>query len=292
MTMKGLSAPSDLTIRFWGVRGSTCTSGPNFVEFGGHTPCVEVRCGERLFVIDAGTGIHAFGAHHGQNLPKRIDLLFSHLHLDHVTGLAFCKPAVLDREREIHTYCGNLDGASAAEALDRLFAPPLFPITLDMLPARFVHHGFRSGETLHFSDGIAVDTLPLRHPQGATGYRFRHAGRTACYISDIEHGDVWPEPDLLHFVRGADLVMFDGMFTEGEYPACRGWGHSTWQKGVDLCRAGDVRQLGIVHHYPQHGDALLRDLEQQLQAVMPTAFVARERQEVVLPAMARVPEPA
>ena len=77
-------------------------------------PQVEVRCGERLFVIDAGTGIHAFGAHHGQNLPKRIDLLFSHLHLDHVTGLAFCKPAVLDREREIHTYCGNLDGASAA----------------------------------------------------------------------------------------------------------------------------------------------------------------------------------
>ena len=38
-----------MKVRFWGTRGSTCASGPQFVEFGGHTPCVEVRCGERLF---------------------------------------------------------------------------------------------------------------------------------------------------------------------------------------------------------------------------------------------------
>ncbi|MFE1600813.1 MBL fold metallo-hydrolase [Methylobacterium sp. ID0610] len=290
MTQKGLTAPDSLTLRFWGVRGSICASGPNFVEFGGHTPCVEIRCGERLFVIDAGTGLNALGAHHGADLPQRIDLLFSHLHLDHVTGLAFLKPAVLDKTREIHTYCGNLDGQSAEEPLNRLFSPPLFPISLDAFPARFVHHGFRAGETLTFPDGIEVDTLPLLHPQGSTGYRFRHAGRTVCYISDIEHSEPWPERNLLRFVEGADLVVYDGMFTEGEYPACRGWGHSTWEKGVELCQAAKVGQLGIIHLYPQHGDAMLRDMERAMQAAMPTAFIARERQKIVLPAEARVPE--
>ena len=55
-------APSDqIQIKFWGVRGSTCASGPQFVEFGGHTPCVEIRCGERLFIVDAGTGLSALG---------------------------------------------------------------------------------------------------------------------------------------------------------------------------------------------------------------------------------------
>ncbi|WFT82488.1 MBL fold metallo-hydrolase [Methylobacterium sp. CB376] len=290
MKHMGLLASDSLTLRFWGVRGSVCASGPNVVEFGGHTPCVEIRCGERLFVIDAGTGINALGAYHGADLPQRIDLLFSHLHLDHVTGLAFFKPAVLDRTREIHTYCGNLDGESAEAPLNRLFSPPLFPITLDALPARFVHHGFRAGETLTFADGSTVATLPLQHPQGATGYRFRHAGRTACYISDIEHSEPWPERNLLNFVRDADLVVYDGMFTEGEYPACRGWGHSTWEKGVELCRAANVGRLGIIHLYPQHSDAELRDMEKALQAAMPTAFIARERQKLVLAAETCVPE--
>ena len=50
-----------LQVRFWGIRGSTCASGPQFVEFGGHTPCVEIRCGQRLFMVDAGTGIRPLG---------------------------------------------------------------------------------------------------------------------------------------------------------------------------------------------------------------------------------------
>lgn len=275
-----------LELRFWGVRGSVASSGPEFAEFGGHTPCLEVRCGERLFVVDAGTGISALGAHHGAGLPAEIDVLFSHLHLDHTTGLVFFKPAVLDPNRTIHTYCGNLGGESAAAALDRLYAPPLFPITLDVLPGRFVHHGFRAGEPLTFADGSVVETLPLNHPGGATGYKFRHAGRTACYISDVEHGEDWPDPALVRFCADADLVVFDGMFTESEYPRCRGWGHSTWQKGVELCRAARAKALAIVHLHPGHDDATLRRIEAELKAAMPGAFLARERQSVVLAPLA------
>ena len=94
---------------------------------------------------------------------------------------------------------------------------------------------------------------------------------------------------MIQDVEGADLVVYDGMFTQGEYPACRGWGHSTWEKGVELCRAAGVGQLAIIHLYPQHTDAMLLGMEQQLKAAMPTAFIARERQEIVLPALARVP---
>ena len=267
-----------LEVRFWGTRGSTCASGPQFVEFGGHTPCVEIRCGDRLFIVDAGTGIAALGAEIGCAAPAEVDIFLSHLHLDHIGGLPFFKPAVLGSERVVRTYCGNLDGASAQSALERLFAPPIFPIDLDQLPARFEHRGFRAGETLSFPDGATVETHPLNHPGGATGYRFRYGGRSACYISDIEHSDPWPDPALAAFVRGADLMIYDGMFSETEYPSCRGWGHSTWQKGVELCRAADVKALGIFHLYPGHDDAYLRAAEAEMRAVMPTAFIARERQ--------------
>jgi phosphoribosyl 1,2-cyclic phosphodiesterase len=269
-----------LRIRFWGVRGSVSASGRQFMEFGGHTPCLEVRCGDKLFVVDAGTGISALGPALGAKTPDEVDILLSHLHLDHVTGLAFFKPAVLGR-RVIRTWCGNLGGASAKEALDRLYAPPLFPIHLDQLPATFEHRGFKAGETLRFGD-IAVRTHGLNHPNGSTGYRFDFAGASLCYISDIEHSYPWPPDDLAAFVADADLVVYDGMFTEAEYPACKGWGHSTWQKGVELCRVAGAKALAIVHLYPEHDDATLRAMEAELQRAMPGAFIAREGQEIAL----------
>jgi len=269
-----------LQIRFWGTRGSVSTSGPEFAEFGGHTPCVEVRCGKRPFIIDAGSGLSALGSAWGDSTPREVDILLSHLHLDHVGGLPFFKPAVLGADRVIRTYCGHLDGASAEEALGRLYSPPLFPITLADFPARFEHVGFRAGETLRFEDGITVDTHLLNHPGGATGYRFRHRGRVLCYISDLEHSDPWPDPGLSDFVEGADLIVYDGMFSDVEYTCCRGWGHSTWNKGVELCRAARVKAMAVFHHCPQHNDVDLRAIEAELQAQMPTAFVARERQAI------------
>jgi phosphoribosyl 1,2-cyclic phosphodiesterase len=262
------------------------------VEFGGHTACVEIRCGERLFIVDAGTGISALGPELGMSAPPEVDILLSHLHLDHVGGLPFFKPAVLGADRVIRTHCGNLDGASAKEALDRLFSPPVFPIELDQLPARFEHHGFRAGETLAFPDGARVETHPLNHPGGATGFGFRYEGRHVCYISDIEHTEPWPDPGLAAFVRGADLVIYDGMFSQTEYDRCRGWGHSTWQKGIELCQKAGAKALAIFHLYPGHDDTYLRGVEAEMQAVMPSAFMARERQTMSFPASGCYSTPA
>ncbi|MFD0937224.1 MBL fold metallo-hydrolase [Methylobacterium trifolii] len=275
-----------LTLRFWGVRGSTPVSGPDYAEFGGSTPCMEVRCGQRLFLIDAGSGLYHCGQHHRTGLPKAIDLLFSHLHLDHTGGLPFFKPAVLDPEQVINTWCGNLDGQSAEAALGTLYAPPLFPVTLDILPCTLRHHGFKAGQTLTFGDGAQVDTILLNHPQGSVGYRFDHAGKRLCIISDIEHTDPWPDEELMRFVEGADLMVYDGMFTDCEYPTCRGWGHSTWQKGVELARAAGVKALAIIHLHPGHTDTVLRAMEADMQAEMPTAFIARERSSVAVGAQA------
>lgn len=267
-----------LFLKLWGVRGSIAAPGAPFEEFGGNTPCVEIRCGGRLFVVDAGSGLVKLGVELGQSAPPEIDILLSHLHLDHVGGLPFFKPAMMG-DRLVRIHCGNLRGETAEEALDRLFSPPLFPINLAQLPGQVEHVGFKAGDDLHFKDGFVVRTTPLNHPGGATGYRFDHAGRSACYISDIEHSDPWPPPDLTAFIRGADLVIYDGMFSETEYLRCRGWGHSTWQKGVTLCQAADVKALAIFHLHPQHDDAALRRVEAEVKAAMPGAFLAREGQE-------------
>ncbi len=266
-----------LAARFWGVRGSFSICGREYEKFGGNTPCVEIRMGRRLFIVDAGTGLAVLGRQISDHVPKNVDILLSHLHLDHIGGLLMCKHLLLDEKRTIRTFCGNLDGASAKAALDKLFSPPLFPITLDMVPANFEHRGFRAGEPLTFEDGIIIRTTPLDHPGGATGYRFDHDGRAICYLSDLEHSGVWPDPALVAFCEGADMVIFDGMFCMSDYCNHAGWGHSTWMKGVELCRAANVTSLAVFHHNPCYDDDRLEEMEHQLQQEMPTAFIARER---------------
>jgi phosphoribosyl 1,2-cyclic phosphodiesterase len=274
------SGQDALEVRFWGVRGSVAVSGQRFAEFGGNTACVEIRCGSRLVIVDAGTGLAAFGDELAEGAPSEIDILLSHLHLDHVSGLPFFRPALFGR-RLVRTYCGNLNGASARESLDRLYAPPLFPVSLDELPSRFEHFGFTAGETLEIAGGLAVKTHPLHHPGGATGFRFDHRGRSVCYISDIEHTFPWPPADLVRFIEGADLVIYDGMFSEAEYCTCVGWGHSTWQKGIVLAKAADAKALAIYHLHPSHDDEHLGEVEAAAKAEMPEAFVARDGQALV-----------
>lgn len=279
-----MSGPDDagfsigaLTVRFWGTRGSFATPGPQTIRYGGNTPCVEIRLGQRLFLVDAGSGYTWAGDALQAEAPPLIDVLFSHLHHDHVSGFPFFKPALTGRSA-VRTFCGNLGGESAGKALETMFSPPLFPVSLDVLPTRFDHVGFRAGETLVFEDGIRVATCPLFHPGGATGYRFDHGGRRVCYISDIEHTEPWPAANLVRFCRDADLVIYDCMYTNKQYAGCQGWGHSTWSAGLALCRKAGAAAMAGFHHNPSHADAELDAIQAEIQAVSPASFMARDGQ--------------
>ena len=279
----------DLSVRFWGTRGSMPRPGPDTLRYGGNTTCLEVRLGGRLFIIDAGSGIEAAGRALAVRDTLKVDVLFSHLHHDHVSGLPFFPPA-LNPNTLIRTFCGNLGGDSAEAAFGNMFAPPLFPINLGMLPSTFEHVGFRAGDVLTFEDGLSVRTCPLRHPGGATAFRFDHGGRTLCCLSDLEHVPGVPDPMLVAFCAGADLVIYDTMFVESEFQACRGWGHSTWSAGVALCREAGAKALAATHHHIRHTDVMLEAMEADLTAAFPGSFVAREGQTITLSAAASRPK--
>ena len=78
------------SVTFWGVRGSIASPGPSTQRYGGNTPCLEVTCGDRTIVVDAGTGLRPLGdklARQGPN--QELDVFFTHTHMDHFVGLPF-----------------------------------------------------------------------------------------------------------------------------------------------------------------------------------------------------------
>ena len=269
---------SAFSVTFWGARGSVPVASSDTVIYGGNTPCVEVRAGDQVFVLDAGTGAVALGRKLAAEGVKKITLLFSHLHHDHTAGLPFFAP-MFDKDVEIAMYCGNQGGESAKKQLDRLFGPPFFPIVFSKLPAQVRHEGFMAGESFTFGD-VRVLTQPLNHPGGCTGYRFERAGKAVVYATDVEHLADAPDPDMKRFVEGSDLLIYDAMMTDSEIPRCKGWGHSTWKAGARLARAAHVGRLAAFHHNPDFDDAKIARLEDKLKQKLPESFFCRERQTV------------
>jgi phosphoribosyl 1,2-cyclic phosphodiesterase len=272
-----LDAPA---VTFWGVRGSIPVPGPETAVYGGNTTCLEVEnaAGQRL-IVDAGSGIAGLGRTRDWSGVTRIDILLTHLHHDHVLGLPFFKPMFTAGLR-IHLWCGNLDGQTAEAALDTMFAPPLFPLRLSQFPAELVFHGFRAGETIAVG-GTDIRTVLLNHPSGSTGYRFDGADGSLAVITDIEHGDAAPCPNVTALCRGVDTLIYDSMLDETDYGRCRGWGHSTASAAVELARAAEARRLVGCHHAPEHTDAIMAIREARLKADWPGGLMAREGMRLV-----------
>jgi phosphoribosyl 1,2-cyclic phosphodiesterase len=266
------------SVRFWGVRGSIACSGPRTARYGGNTSSLEVRCDERMLLFDAGTGLRYCGIELMKNGPASLDadLFLTHTHFDHVVGLPFFKPFFKPQNR-FRLWAGHLaEGMTLRRALGEFMMSPLFPVPPQVFRARMEYREFKAGDTLRPADGIAVRTAPLNHPDGATGYRIDYGGRSICYLSDTEHVPGALDRSILGLIAGADLVIYDSMYTDAEYDTYVGWGHSTWQEGVRLCRAAGAKRLAVFHHDPEHDDEMLDGIAREVAKELPGSIVAKD----------------
>ena len=271
-----MASPSDFFVRFWGVRGSIACPGPDTAIYGGNTPCIEIRCGSDLLVFDAGTGLRELGKSIATAGITDVDLFLSHTHVDHIIGLPFFCYA-FKPENALRVWSGHLDGGRTTESVLRQFmSEPLFPVPVDIFGADVSYRDFAAGETLTPRDGVTLRTAALNHPQNATGYRVEFAGKSICYVTDTEHFEDGPDRNILGLIDGADIVIYDSMFSDAEYPDYKGWGHSTWEEGARLCEAANVGTFVVFHHLPDRTDADLDVLAQVVDRMRAGSVVARE----------------
>ncbi len=265
-----------MRVKFWGVRGSIATPSADHMRYGGNTSCVEVVIGDRVIILDAGTGVRLLGDCLMRRGRKDYLFLLSHTHWDHINGFPFFAP-IYRPDVSIKVMTGHLcELGGIKKVLSSQMCQPTFPVPFEELAAQLTFEDFRAGVSFSLGDDIHVRTAPLNHPGGATGYRIEHGGASLCYITDTEHVIGKPDETILDLIRGADLVIYDSTYTDDEYPTFAGWGHSTWQEGVRLGRMAEVGQLAIFHHDPSHDDSFMDGIARAAHKMWPRAFVARE----------------
>jgi phosphoribosyl 1,2-cyclic phosphodiesterase len=250
-----------LNVTLWGTRGSLASPGPETARYGGNTSCVGVRGREgTVLVLDAGTGIRRMAATLDASV-RRVDILLTHLHMDHIQGLGFFAP-LYRPDVAIHIWGPASTRSSLRERLMRYLSPPLFPVSMRELPCSM---------TLHEAPCDDFDICEFRvssalvcHPGPTVGYRIADAdGKVLTYLPDHEPAlgplafpslpRAWTSGGAL--AAEADLLIHDSQYSTREYLGHIGWGHSSLRQSLDFATLSEARHLVPFHHDPDHTDA-------------------------------------
>lgn len=252
-------------VRFWGVRGSIPTPGPETSRWGGNSSCLEIRHGDLPpLVLDAGTGARKLGMNLLQEPGRNLHMVFTHFHMDHVFGFPFFVPLYTPGYR-VHVSIPATDDAEAKDRIGRFCNGVFHPVRLRDMPCKLDFSSFRPQATLE-RDGWTLRTVALNHPGGSCGYRVEAGGQSVCYVTDsapfAQPGegvayDREPTPGekrLLRFLDGADIVVYDTMFEFTEYLEKMHYGHSYPEYARALCAKAGVKHLVLFHHAPDATD--------------------------------------
>jgi len=255
----------DMHIRCWGSRGQIPVSGPEYNKYGGDTTCLEIRTKSGdLIIIDAGSGIRHLGTLLLEQKPKKINLIFTHLHLDHILGLPFFGPVYV-RQTSLTIYGCPFTISSFQEALHGMMQAPYFPVDINSLPCKMRY------KDIHYQSftigSVRIKPIALNHPNGGLGFRLEEDGAVFVFLTDNELGydlpGAQPFETYRDFCKGADLLIHDAEFDKEEYERFKAWGHSCYTDAIELAIKAEAKRLGLFHinnkRTDRQVDSMVRD---------------------------------
>ncbi len=253
-----------MKLKVWGARGSVPAPGPEMNRYGGNTSCVQLTLSDGTeLILDAGTGIRSLGIALVNQLPK-VNILLTHLHLDHIQGLMFFPPC-FRQECEINIWGPASPEASLEARIARYISEPLSPVEVRELPCDVSFVDTPASQWEIGSAQITAEAVTHRGP--TLGFRITDGDTTLAYIPDHEPALGAPleqlEPEWISgfdLACKSDLLIHDCQYTDEEYPAHVGWGHSRVTDTITFAHRVEAERVLLFHHDPLHADEALDQL--------------------------------
>jgi len=213
--------------------------------------------GHRL-AIDAGSGLMQFehDLQNNEGLPQNLDVLISHLHLDHIIGLSASKLA-WSKKASMRIFTCSRNKLPLKEQIFGIFEPPYWPV---------------SAKKLATAECIAIETdkpfdigpftvtaFKANHPDQTLSFHITDGHTTFVHLLDSEIATMPPAEynKLLGYCRAADLIVFDAAYSPSDYAIFKGWGHSTLEDNVRLANESGCKRMLFAHFSQTYSDAEL-----------------------------------
>ena len=252
-----------MKIKIWGCRGSLPSPGAEKLKYGGNTSCVQLEHKNTCIILDGGSGIVDLGKNWNPKYAE-VNILLSHLHLDHIMGLGYFEP-FYNPDYTVNIWGPSGSSESLQKRLSRYFSPPFFPVRLKELPATV--NVYEVDNSTFIINDFELTSEYICHPGPTVGYRCKVDNTVVSYMPD--HEPVLGSSDFpkladwcsgYNLAKDADVLFHDGQYSGRQYGTKIGWGHCSIQDAIDFASLAKVKKMVLFHHDPVNTDQQLEKM--------------------------------
>jgi ribonuclease BN (tRNA processing enzyme) len=202
------------------------------------SPAALIKGGDQSILLDSGSGTLGKMLRAGVTYKEVDAVLYSHIHPDHVADLVplifACKYHEDPRTKDLRIL-GGRGFRDYFEGLRNVYGSWIEPETFRIHIQEVLADDIEIGE-------LRITTLPLEHAPQSVGYRMASpTGRTVVYSGDTDYC-----PNIVDLARGADLLILECSFPEGQKVK----GHLTPVLAGRIAHEAGCTRLVLTHLYP------------------------------------------
>ncbi|MDR2167081.1 MAG: MBL fold metallo-hydrolase [Clostridiales bacterium] len=247
-----------MKIKIYGSRGTLPFFSRENLIYGGNTSCVRIETRGRTILLDGGTGLVQYSLENKGKAGLECDILLTHLHFDHIFGFLGLSQ-LFDKSNKIRIFTKSRGGAPLAEQIFGAFVPPYWPIPFsEFITAEYVE--ILEDTAFFIEPEIKITPFKAEHPDDTTVFRI-DSDKSVVYLMDYEVDKTVRYDDLVRFCENADLIIFDAAYLPEDYPAKKGWGHSTYETALALAKDSNCKKMVLSHFSHEYNDSVIESIK-------------------------------